>query len=66
MQEGHGEEDGVPGWLVGVVQDVLADVSVGPLQAGSDTLGRLVGVFLPNIGSLVNIITKVVKLTNDI
>ena len=53
VQEGHGEQDGVPGRLVGVVQDVLADVSVGPLQTGSDTLGRLVGVLLPNIGSLV-------------
>ena len=53
VQEGHCEEDSVPGGLVGVVQDVLADVSVGPLQTGSDTLGRLVGVLLPNIGSLV-------------
>ena len=67
VQEGHGEEDGVPGRLVGVVQDVLADVRVGPLQTGPDALRGLVGVFLANILSLnhyVIIIATVRKLSN--
>ena len=44
VQEGNSVEHGGPGKVVGVVQRVLGDVSVRPLQAGSDPLGWLVRV----------------------
>ena len=31
--------------MIGVVQCVLSDVSIGPLQTGSDSLWRLIGEF---------------------
>ena len=44
VQECNSVEHGGPGKVVGVVQRVLGDVSVRPLQAGSDPLGWLVRV----------------------
>ena len=44
VEEGHGVEEGGPGLVAGVVQVVLADVRVEPLEARPDALGRLVGV----------------------
>ena len=45
VEKGNGVEHGRPGRVVGVVQGVLRDVAVGPLEAGPDALGRFVGEF---------------------
>ena len=44
VQEGDSIEHGGPGKVVGVVQGVLGDVRIGPLQARSDPLRRLICV----------------------
>ena len=43
VEEGHGVQHGRPGGVVGVVQVVLGDVSVGSLHTRSDPLRWLVG-----------------------
>ena len=43
VEEGHAEQEVGPGGMVGVVNGVLLDVGVGPLQAGPQALGGLVG-----------------------
>ena len=43
VEESYRVEKARPARMVGVVEGVLGDVCVGPLQAGPDPLGRLVG-----------------------
>ena len=45
MQEGHSEQHRFPLRQIGNVEEVLSDAGVGPLQAGPDTLGRLIREF---------------------
>ena len=43
VQKCDGIEQHRPGVMIGVIQSVLANFCVGPLQASPDALGRLVG-----------------------
>ena len=43
VEEGHRVQHVRPGGVVGVVQRILGYISIGSLQAGSDTLRRFVG-----------------------
>ena len=42
VHETHSVQHGLPLWQVGVVQEVLGDVRVRPLQPGLHALGRLI------------------------
>jgi hypothetical protein len=51
VQEGHGVQEHRPAGVIGVIEGVLRDIRVRPLQAGPNTLGWFIREFKRHLKS---------------